>query len=386
MDNLTHTLVGLAAAKAGLERLSPAATAACVVAANAPDADILSLLGGRWFYLQHHRGITHSIIGTLALALLIPSVFFLIDRLIARIKGRPPRVKFRGLLLATLIVCATHPLMDWTNNYGVRPLLPWSARWYYGDLVFIIDPWLWLCFGGAAFLLTAKSRWRTACWTMLAILITAIVLFGPLSRSGLLDPTLFRAGWVVVLIGLAVAHRMRVARRYGSGIALIAFALVIIYWGGLAVMHGIAFARAQRVADSLAAQRGEKTAGLAAMPTLADPLHWQGVAETNRATYRFELFLNNRNTEEAVSRASRYEKPEDACAAAVARVSQDERTKIFLGFARFPAVRVQPDCLGQTLVQFADLRYTEPGDSPRGNFTLEIPITHAPEATYRETK
>src|SRR5918998_1153671 len=66
MDNLTHSLVGLVAAKAGLERLSPGATAVCVLAANAPDADILAALGGKWFYLHHHRGITHSIVGTLA--------------------------------------------------------------------------------------------------------------------------------------------------------------------------------------------------------------------------------------------------------------------------------------------------------------------------------
>ncbi len=53
MDNLTHSLVGLAAAKAGLERLSPFATTGCVIAANAPDGDILAAFGGSWFYLKH---------------------------------------------------------------------------------------------------------------------------------------------------------------------------------------------------------------------------------------------------------------------------------------------------------------------------------------------
>ena len=124
MDNLTHSLIGLAVAKAGLERLSPGATAACVLAANAPDIDILAVLGGRWFYLHNHRGITHSILGTLILALFIPCLFYGVDRLIARIRKRPPGVRFPGLLVASLIASATHPLMDWTNNYGVRPLLP----------------------------------------------------------------------------------------------------------------------------------------------------------------------------------------------------------------------------------------------------------------------
>ena len=59
MDNLTHSLVGLAAAKAGLERRTPYAAFACVAAANLPDIDIIALAGGPAFYLKHHRGITH---------------------------------------------------------------------------------------------------------------------------------------------------------------------------------------------------------------------------------------------------------------------------------------------------------------------------------------
>src|SRR5829696_3603486 len=99
MDNLTHSLVGLAAAKAGLERLSPGATALAVLAANGPDIDILAALGGKWFYLHHHRGITHSLAGTLALALLIPSLFYAVDLLVSRVRRRPSRVRFLGLLV-----------------------------------------------------------------------------------------------------------------------------------------------------------------------------------------------------------------------------------------------------------------------------------------------
>lgn len=76
MDNLTHSLVGLVAAKAGLEKLSPGATALCVLAANLPDADIVTLIGGRWTYLHHHRGITHSILGAIVLGLTLPLIFF----------------------------------------------------------------------------------------------------------------------------------------------------------------------------------------------------------------------------------------------------------------------------------------------------------------------
>src|SRR2546422_5354311 len=176
MDGLTHSLVGLASAKAGLERLSPYTAAVSILAANAPDIDVVTAVGGRWTALHYHRGITHSIVGTLALAVLIPSLFYLIDRLVGRVRGRPKRIRYRGLLLASLIAAATHPLMDWTNNYGVRPLLPWNGRWFYGDLVFIVDPYLLLVLGGAAFLLTSNRRWKIVIWSLLAVPITIVVL------------------------------------------------------------------------------------------------------------------------------------------------------------------------------------------------------------------
>ena len=73
MDNLAHSLVGLTIAKAGLERLSPGATTVCILAANAPDIDVVTgFFGGRWSLLHYHRGITHSIVGTLMLSLLTP--------------------------------------------------------------------------------------------------------------------------------------------------------------------------------------------------------------------------------------------------------------------------------------------------------------------------
>src|SRR5215470_8546934 len=99
MDNLTHSLVGLTAAKAGLEKLSPGATALCILAANTPDSDIVVLaFGDRWDFLQHHRGITHSIVGVIALAILVPLIFCFVDRLWSRFRNRPPITKPKGLL------------------------------------------------------------------------------------------------------------------------------------------------------------------------------------------------------------------------------------------------------------------------------------------------
>lgn len=377
MDNLTHTLVGLAAAKAGLERLSPGATAVCMLAANAPDADIVAAFGGSWFYLKHHRGITHSIVGTLAIALLIPLLFYAGDRLLARLRARPPRVRLRGLLLASLLLSASHPLMDWTNNYGVRPLLPWSSRWFYGDLVYIIDPWLWLSLGGASFLLTAKARWRSVAWGALGLLATVAFVVLPL-RVGETYPLASRSLWFVWFVSLIVAHRMNLAARWGRTIALAALAFVVLYWGALAVLHERALTRARAVAEAEAARRQESVARVAAMPSLADPFSWRVLAETERATYRFQTSLLSSVEAEAAAppALARFEKPQGEAAVLAARAAGDERAKIFLDFARFPATRVEPqNCAEELLVKFADLRFTEPGNARRGgNFGLEVPV------------
>ncbi|MBV9958352.1 MAG: metal-dependent hydrolase [Acidobacteria bacterium] len=383
MDNLTHSLVGLVAAKAGLERVSPAATTLCVLAANAPDSDILATYGGRWFYLQHHRGITHSIVGTLALALLLPTLFWLGDQLIARVRHRPPKVKLRGLLLASLIVSATHPLLDWTNNYGLRPLLPWSGQWYYGDLVFIIDIFIWLTLGGTAFLLTAKSKLRIALWIALALVLTTAIVFIPTLRAGSSVPLAARVVWLVGVIAFFIMHRLRVASRWRSSLALCALALIVIYWGGLALLHRRALAQAQTVAAGMAAANGETTGRLAAMPVLANPLRWQCVFETERATYRFDLSLSEAK---AVGTTVRFEKPAGEAAALYRQAAQDERARVFLGFARFPIARVEGDCLKETLVQLADLRYTEPVRGARGTFALEVPVECPPESGAAKEK
>jgi len=40
---------------------------------------------------------------------------------------------------------AHHPTLDWLNTYGMRWLMPFSGRWFYGDAVFIVDPGCWWC-------------------------------------------------------------------------------------------------------------------------------------------------------------------------------------------------------------------------------------------------
>src|SRR2546421_5168012 len=207
MDNIAHSLVGLTSAKAGLDRLSPYATAVCVISANAADADFVSLLGDRWTLLQYHRGMTHSVVGTIAIGILIPALAYAIERIVSSIRQLAPRIHFRGLLLASMIAAATHPLMDWTNNYGVRLLLPWNGRWFYGDLVFIIDPYIWLSLGGLAFLMTSDSKRKLLSWSLIGLLATLVV--GAASRQNGPESGAVRVALVVWIIGLVSVIALR---------------------------------------------------------------------------------------------------------------------------------------------------------------------------------
>jgi hypothetical protein len=129
---------------------------------------------------------------------------------------------------------------------------------------------------------------------------------------------------------------------------------------------------ATREASLLAVQNNEQIIKLAAMPTLANPAHWRCLVESDQAVYRFDVYLTDPRKE--AKNLLRYAKPARTEAAIVAQAMNDRRTQIFFEFARFPVDHViDSDCATQTLVQFADLRYTEPGTT-RGSFALDLTV------------
>jgi inner membrane protein len=381
VDNLTHSLVGLAAAKAGLERRTPYAAFACVAAANLPDIDIVALFKGPAFYLANHRGITHSLIGTFALAVLFPLLFFAGERLFARARGREPRAKLRGLVLCSLLLSASHPLLDWTNSYGVRPLLPWDGRWIYGDLLFVVDPWVWLVLGGACFLLTATTRVRAVAWGLLALALTLLFFRVALaSDSNVPAAALFI--WPAALVAFFVMYRKRLGARLGARVAVTAFALLLAYVGALSLLHARASKAAVRLADNLAVRLADDLAApsagrvlrVAATPVLADPTTWRCLADAERSTFRYDLKLGDAVVEDLRSVAAIH-KPAGADAEVVARAASDASARVLLDFARFPVARVVRREGGGWLVRFADLRYAEPVARGRpGGFALEVPV------------
>lgn len=178
MDNLAHTLAGAALAQAGLRRRSGLATATLMIAANLPDVDVAGLAFGE--NLAWRRGWTHGPLGLALLPLLLVPTMVAFDRWQARRGTRPAgRLPVRpGALLALAYIgILSHPLMDWLNNYGIRCLMPFSGRWFYGDTLFIIDVWLWsaLAIGVAL----SRQRWkrgtaRPGAPALIAILVTCL--------------------------------------------------------------------------------------------------------------------------------------------------------------------------------------------------------------------
>ena len=202
MDPLTHTLAGAVLVRAGLGRGAPLVTATAIIASNAPDVDVAAYFKDEYFALAFRRGITHGLPALLVWPFVIAGAVLLFDRLYRRRRRPPPPpVQPRVLLLVSAVAVATHPVLDWLNNYGMRWLLPFSGRWSYGDAVFIIDPWIWLLLGAALFLSYEWSKRARMRWAVLAILATAAV-----AATGAL-PMLVKLVWIAGLGTLAAVQR-----------------------------------------------------------------------------------------------------------------------------------------------------------------------------------
>ncbi len=207
MDNVTHSLVGAALARTGLDRTTPLATATLVLAANAPDVDMLAFVRGEWFALAFRRGITHGIPALAVLPLAVAGTIAAWDRGVRRrlAPDRPP-ARPTALLALAFVGVLTHPVLDWMNTYGTRWWVPIDGRWSYGDSLFIIDPWLWLALGAAVALGAARARAlatrvaMSAAWAALAVAATLLVLGTPLAGGGA------KTSWT---IGIAVAITAR---------------------------------------------------------------------------------------------------------------------------------------------------------------------------------
>jgi inner membrane protein len=302
MDPLTHTAMGLFLSRAGLNRWTPRASAILILAANAPDIDILSAAGGGINYLHYHRHLTHSLVAMPVMALL--------PVLLVRAVTRKP-IRWAGAYAAALIAVASHLLLDWTNAYGIRLALPFSGQWFRGDLTGVVDLWIWaVCLLGVA---------------------------GP---------------FISRLVGSEIASGAPRDRRHGLGFAVFALLAVFLYDGGRAALHARALAQLEtRLYRDLVPLR------VAALPSPVNPFLWRGLVETGEFDALADVNLAE-DFDPARATILRQPNPEPALQAARRAPLIQE----FLRFAQFPLWRVTPADQPENarLVEVFDLRFGTP--------------------------
>lgn len=347
MDNLTHTLLGLSIAKAGLERATPLATTTLVISSNLPDIDVLGRFrGGTLGYLEYHRGFTHGFVGLAVLAAALTLVLMFVDRkfrLRRDLFGRPLRPA-RVFLIAYL-GGAGHSFMDFTNSYGIRPLLPFSNRWFYGDIAFVLDPWIWLILGSALVWLTTTDAARIAAWVLVGIILSLIVGLAlrhpydwqstPLSGTARL---IWFAGLALVIAGAFFRWRKRGARLAGYSLVVLG-----LYYCGMWMAHQSALKSAR------ASLNDESVTAFAAWPQPANPLMWQAAARSNEHVYLRSVRLSGDREEWREMPAL------DPRLAEALRQSTGVRT--FLDFMRYGTASVEQGADGVTIVSLRDLRF-----------------------------
>ena len=145
MDNLCHSLIGMAMSRAGLNRRTALATSTLVIANNLPDIDV-GVFATNTLWMSFRRGWTHGILAQATLPIALTGAMLLYDRY-RRKKSPDDIVRPWQILLLSYLGVLLHVFMDFTNSYGVRLLMPFSNRWFYGDALYVVDPWLYLILG-----------------------------------------------------------------------------------------------------------------------------------------------------------------------------------------------------------------------------------------------
>ncbi len=304
MDNITHSLTGLVLSQAGLRQFCPRATALLLLSANVPDVDIIWARGGALRYLEMHRGYTHSL-------LLLPLMAVVCVLLVAA--GFRERLPWTRAWLLCCVGVGSHLLLDWTNSYGIRLLLPASPRWFHLDLNGLYDVWI------------------------LAALAFAAVW-----------------PWFAGLVSREIGDR----KPGGRGIAWLALLFFFFFDVGRAVLHARALAQMEsRLYDDAPA------AEAAALPNSFTPLEWGGVVETAKA---YRLLRVNVTGQLDLSTAAVFYKP--AVTPGLQAAEATPAFRYFRYFARFPVWSELPVATASgEYVRFdlTDLRFGTPG---RGSF------------------
>ena len=313
-------MTGAVLARSGFNRKAAYATAVMVLAAEVPDLDMLwSFIGphaGPIVAFQHHRGWTHTFLGAPLEAAILVSIFWLFHCWHAqnRPSAKPPKAPVRwGLLfLFALLALLSHLLLDWTNNYGLRPFFPFNSRWYAGSFVYIFDPVLF-------------------CVLLLALIAPS--LFGLInSEVGALKPAFRGQNWAIA--GLLA---------------------MLTLWTWRVVEHNKALQLAQS-----GDYNGATVLRTSASPQPANPYRWNTVVETDQF-YQLATADTLSGVLTTDPQNDIIYKPSTTPATLLAK-----RTwlgEVYLDWSKWPVVaESSSDPNNLTTVTFRDLRF--PNDTP----------------------
>lgn len=187
MDNLCHTLSGAAFGEAGLKRRTRFGNAALMIAANLPDIDVF-VFATDMPSLAFRRGWTHGPIAQALLPVALTAVMMAIGRVFPTREREPP-LNARWLLILGYVGVLSHVGLDLLNPYGLRILAPIDWRWFYGDTLFIIDPWLWLALGVGIWFARRRGVLAPARYALLlgAAYIVVMVVAARAARNIVID-------------------------------------------------------------------------------------------------------------------------------------------------------------------------------------------------------
>jgi inner membrane protein len=351
MDPIAHTLVGSALAQTGLARKTRLGAAALIIGANLPDIDGLAYFWGGDAGLHFRRGWTHGLPAVVVLPWILAGVLYLIAR-----SRTVNTVRFRSLLLVSAIGTATHPVLDWLNTYGMRWLMPFNGHWFYGDSLFIIDPWIWLILGGAVFLGHSKHWNGIVAWAVLASLMSFLMLG---SVPGLLAA---KALWITALVALVIwrifGSFTNVSR---SRLAIAALAATTVYIG---LMVSSARYGRQVVVRELSRQ-GIHVEDLMVGPVPVNPFVRDVVVATPNAYKhgKLELFPS------AALSLEPHEIPRPRNPRFMDGILADTSVRGFKTWMRFPFLELEESPSG-CIVHVMDARYTRQRSRGFGSVTV----------------
>jgi inner membrane protein len=189
MDNVCHTLVGAACGAAGLNRFTRFGAATLMISANIPDVDVL-VFATDTPWIEFRRGWTHGILAQVTLPVALTGLVWLFD-VVRRSRGSNGDRPFNAgwALVLSFVGVYSHVFLDYLNNYGVRLVSPVSWQWFYGDAIFIIDPWMWIALAVGLWLTGTQGRTRPARLALIAVscYIAAMLTSGWIARGIVTD-------------------------------------------------------------------------------------------------------------------------------------------------------------------------------------------------------